>query len=265
MSKIIFIFVALFAIVFADDHFFVYPNGKLMRGAEEGKIFGRMDVVQGPRHSYVELDGLFQGKGKTPIYFTFTIDASVVSGDQISLTGQCEKTGWDGKNVENLTGSFKLSGTWEQGNFEAICKDPKTSLMYKISLTGTNYDCEVYHAADATNRAHFLNGELSEHFSAVQVLHFAYYDYPYLTIAKMCKYYLNHFGEAVDTPKPGFVIVAKDGTHCGVIDSDGDKFIHSNPVKKEVTVTPLALAKDFFKSGYVFKNVPCKGPHLSDE
>ena len=121
--------------------------------------------------------------------------------------------------------------------------------------------CSVYKDKYASEGANYLVGGKKNHFRDVHVLNFAYYDYPYISVLKECKYYLNNFGAISDTIKPGYAIVGKDGMHCGVINSEGNSFIHTNPTKGEVTVTPLSAANTYFHNGYVIKTVPCNCPH----
>ena len=52
-----------------------------------------------------------------------------------------------------------------------------------------------------------------------------------------------------DKAAPGMIIVGKDGKNCAIIDNEGDKFIHSNPIKKVVTETPLVMVNQFFTNG----------------
>ena len=66
---------------------------------------------------------------------------------------------------------------------------------------------------------------------------------------------VNRFPDA-GTAKPGMVIVRRDSKHCGIIDHKGDKFIHNSSAKKFATGTSLALAKDYFSSGFVYKSYP---------
>ncbi len=261
----IFLVFALFclALVKSDDHYFTYPDGKLKVGSEsETKIFGSLSVVTGPRHNYAEIDGMYVGAKHMPFALTFEVQ-SVTQGenDQVTVTGTCDKVAWDGKPAAAIEGTLKITGTWEKAILEATCTDPESKTAYVVKLDATNYECEVYKAEDAAVRAQFLVGEKKEHFPAVQVLNFAYYDYPYLNVLKACRFYLNHFGEVATELKPGYAIVAKDGTHCAVLDKEGDKFIHTHPVKQEVMATPTSMLKDFFRSGYIIKSVPCNGPH----
>eukprot|EP01022_Parablepharisma_sp_SALTPOND_P027584 TRINITY_DN66_c0_g1_i2.p1 TRINITY_DN66_c0_g1~~TRINITY_DN66_c0_g1_i2.p1 ORF type:complete len:272 (-),score=24.86 TRINITY_DN66_c0_g1_i2:115-930(-) len=262
MSKILFVLLVCLAVVSCDNHYFTYADGKMKRNDEsETKIFGSMAVVTGPRHNYVEIDGMYQGSKHMPFALVFDIQSSTQQGDQITITGNCEKGAWDGESIDTLKGEYKITGTWDKAVFEGNCMNSDSTLAFGVNLEATKYDCEVYKAEDAAARAQYLIGESKDHFLAAHVLNFAYYDYPYINVLRSCRYYLVHFGEDTTEEKPGYAIISKDGRHCAIIDKEGDKFIHTHPIKKQVEATPMSMLKNFFRSGYVIRTVPCKGPH----
>ena len=258
-------FILLLSLVFAakcDDYYFVYSAGTLQYGNEIAqKIFGRLTVVIGPRHKYTELTGMYVGGKHIPFAFAFDVEKSTIDGDKIYAEGPCTFAAWDAKKTHSVSGGHMVYGAVSEVGFEATCNDLESKTNYVIKLEGLHYDCEVFKAGDAAVRAQFLLGESRDHYLPAQVLNFAYYDYPYLSVLPDCKFYLNMFGAVGDETKPGYAIVGKDGAHCAVVDKEGDKFIHMNPVKNVVTTQPLTMIKEFFKAGWVIKKVPCNGPH----
>ena len=264
MLRGVLIVLACAVLIQCESHFFIYKGGKLVRGKEEPtEIFGRVNVVTNVPRSYVELNGMYMGARHSPFFFGLAVGEFVEDGDKILISGACEKAGWDGKVIDPVSGTYKITGTWSKATLVSDCTDPEENVNFKVNLEGTSSECEIYTPLDAASRAHYLIGELKEHFLAYQVLNFAYYDYPYLAVMKNCRYYLNNVGTVTTEMNPGYIIVAKDGMHCAVIDKEGDKFIHMNPAKQMVMDTPITMIKDFFKSGYVIKKPPCKGPHTN--
>ena len=259
MIRLLVFFLVCLSFISCDDHFFTYKGGKLVRGSEKA-IFGRVDV-EAEENGSVEIDGTYLDGKVIPFGITFTVEQFSQAGDQISVSGKCRKAVWAGQVMKPLEGSYKITGTWEKSIIEAECTDPATKEIFSVKLEGTSYECQTYKPVDASNRAQYLIGQLRENFSPVQVLIYSYYDYPYLNVMRGCRHFLGEFGDVTTEQKPGYAIVGKDGMHCAIINKEGDMFIHSSPVKQQIVATPLPMLKDYFKSGWVIKTVPCEGPH----
>ena len=243
------------------NQYFQYKNGKLGQNYDiPVDIFGHLEIINTPKNQFIEINGMYKAATKIPFAFVLTFSNSYSKGDNLVITGKCKMGAWDTKMI-NLAGKHVLEVENGLASLKATCYDSDAKIEYRIQLNATSTKCLVYQPKDAAERATFLINEKKEHFKNVHVLNFAYYDYPFLEVFKNCRYYINKFGEEAPNAKPGYAIVGKNGLHCGVVDAEGDKFIHTDPVKKVVTLTPLTLAKNYFKSGYIFKTVPCNGPH----
>lgn len=249
----------LLGLATCDKKYFTYKKGKLQQGNEAAaEIFGHLEIMQTGKNNYVELNGLYLGGAHKPFAFIMTEPKMDPSG--AGLSGECKSGAWDLEHLK-LTGKYTITLADNVVKFEGLCTNTETKLTYKIDFVGNSTKCLVYQAPEAADRAKYLIGEKASHFRPSHVLNFVYYDYPFLDVMKNCRFYLTKFGKEEPSAKPGYAIVGKDGMHCGVLDNEGNKFIHTNPAKKEVTLTSIALADTFFKNGYVFKSVPCDGPH----
>eukprot|EP01022_Parablepharisma_sp_SALTPOND_P033855 TRINITY_DN89815_c0_g1_i1.p1 TRINITY_DN89815_c0_g1~~TRINITY_DN89815_c0_g1_i1.p1 ORF type:complete len:285 (+),score=16.80 TRINITY_DN89815_c0_g1_i1:487-1341(+) len=261
MTKVFCVLLICLAFVNCEDHYFIYDDGKMKRDKEEDEkdIFGSMTISD----NQIDIDGLYEDNMKLPFSLVFDMQSSTQQGDQVTLKGHCKKAYWDGIAPHKIEGEYSITGLWANPEFKGNCRRPGSSLVYDLHLKATKYDCKIYKAEDAAKRAQFLVGRLKEHFSAAEVLNFAYYDYPYAKPRKDCSYYLNNFGEETTDRKPGYAIVSKYGNHCAIIDKEGDKFIHANPTGKKVVATPISMIDNFFRSEYVIKTVPCKDSSLT--
>lgn len=252
-------FFLLLAFALCDRKYFTYKKGTLQYGNEaSGEIFGHLEIMNEGRDQYVELNGLHLGGIRRP--FAFIMGLPKMNWDEPGLTGECRSGKWDLKSLK-LTGTYSVTYSGDTVKFEGACTDLSTKKVFKINFTGNSTKCLVFQPPEPAIRSMYLIGEKISRYRPAYVLNFAYYDYPFMRILRNCRFYLNKFGDTATEAKPGYAIVGKDGMHCGVVDHEGTKFIHANPAKKQVTLTPLALANNFFRNGFVFKTVPCKGPH----
>ena len=157
----------------------------------------------------------------------------------------------------SVSGKIKITGTWERVAYIGWCYSEKSKSNYTLLGTGEYAKCKFYSTDEGAKRAQTLIGQHSDMYSAVNVLNYATIGYPYVASINNCKWYMDNVPDA-SNPKPGYVIVGKDAAHCAVIDKEGDKFIHTNPVTKTVSTTSMSMIKNYFKNGYVFKDYNCK-------
>jgi len=256
--KILFVFLLL-GLALCDRKYFIYKDGNLQRKDEaKASIFGHLEIMNEGRDNYVELNGFFLGAVHSP--FAFIFDLPKMNFNEGEATGECKSGAWDHDRLK-LTGKYTVTVGEDFVKFEGHCVSTDNQKSYKIDFIGNSTKCLVYQPPEPAIRVMYLIDEPTSRYRPSHVLNFAYYDYPFLDVLNNCRFYLNNFGTVETEPKPGYAIVGKDGMHCGVIDREGTKFIHANPSRKEVTLTSLAVVDTFFRNGYVFKSVPCKGPH----
>jgi len=111
-----------------------------------------------------------------------------------------------------------------------------------------------YSHKEAGFRAKFLIGQPESKYQPPDIIYFAIYDYPYLY--RHCNYFLDSWCPDAPGPEPGAIMVGKNGEHCAILDDEGTKFIHSNPVAGKVTYDSIAVAERYFPNGIVYKRSP---------
>ena len=255
--KLIFIALLLSAIFCEEYHTYHY----------EGKMAVNSDplvAINGP--IYIELlktmnvtiiSGMHtKGSVNTPFGFVAKITKIIMNGNKMEIEVKCWEGGWGHQMVNDLVGMIRITGDLNQIEFMQNCTEPKSKMQVGINAHGVKAQCPFYLPPEAAKRAQILVGEKEEMYKPIHVLNFAVMGYPYIESIKDCSWWLKNFHNATEG-KPGFVVVGTDGKHCGIVDKEGDKFIHSNPVKHLVTATPMAMLKDFFKAGHVFKEYKC--------
>eukprot|EP00829_Urostomides_striatus_P016690 TRINITY_DN556_c0_g1_i1.p1 TRINITY_DN556_c0_g1~~TRINITY_DN556_c0_g1_i1.p1 ORF type:complete len:289 (-),score=71.04 TRINITY_DN556_c0_g1_i1:8-874(-) len=242
---------------------FVYKDAKFTHGNETpGKAFGDFALDTG-RHKYFEIEGLVEGASPKPFGMIFElINATTVDGGVV-VEANCSKVLWERKGIEPVIGKLIATGTsYDHLDIKANCMNPQTKDSFAVEISGNKYNCSYYTPADASVRAQYLIGEKQEKYMSFNVLTFAVYGYPYISKVKNCRYFLTHVGSPTKEMKPGFIIVGTDGKHCAILDKEGEKFIHTNPVTKIVTAQPNTMLKEYFREGYVIKGWGCApGPH----
>lgn len=164
----------------------------------------------------------------------------------------CKEFTWNNGTRVKSTGSIRLDA---RGNTRKIKGECKTEQGEKITFDSTNEAASRYYSPEEAGlRAKYLIGRSAEKFKARHVINFAVMDYLYGHMN--CPDIATDHYPLLPGPKPGALIVGKDGTHCGILDNEGTKFIHSNPVTKKVTYESLVVANKYFPSGILYKRYP---------
>eukprot|EP00829_Urostomides_striatus_P019769 TRINITY_DN786_c0_g2_i2.p1 TRINITY_DN786_c0_g2~~TRINITY_DN786_c0_g2_i2.p1 ORF type:complete len:296 (+),score=108.71 TRINITY_DN786_c0_g2_i2:70-957(+) len=242
-----------------EYHFFHYSAGHMVindapRIAVNGNIL--VELVQGMNISIIT--GLYtRGGVHTPFSIVSNTTRYVQNGKEVEIEADCWRAEWGTKFLEDFAGKMKINGTWQRISFHLKATSNGKKNTYELNATGTYAKCGFYIPSEAARRAHILINEKSETYQPVHVVNYAVFGFPYIYHVPTCKWYLDKFPET-NVTKPGFLIVGKDGKHCGILDKDAENLIHSNPAKKKVTATPLPLIKDFFPQGYVIKEYKCQ-------
>ena len=252
MKAILAVCLFLVGLSYAEHYYFQVTEGQMtINKGKPGKFSGVSHLENS--FGFSTFSGTYvDGSNFTP----FTIGGMILKFDnngKIDVDATCTEGSWD-KKAFRPEGKVKLTGTLTDVTYHVDCEDKASKIHWEITGKAKASKCTQYSPIEAAVRAKDTIGKHAEDFSAVQVVNYAIIGYKY-TIGK-CKDYLDNF-KKVDKSSAGFAIVGKDGEHCGIMDKDGDKFIHTNPVKKLVDETPLAMAKNFFKNGYVFVDCSC--------
>jgi hypothetical protein len=249
----------LLALALCDEmHYLHYKGGNLVVNTEPAvKVEGPIFIEFLKTMNITAIAGMhLKGSVKTPFGFSARIVSFNKSGDKIDIRANCTEASWGVKPLHGMKGEVRITGTFQKAEYYGWCYHEATKQNFSITATGNYVKCPIYLPPEAAVRARILVGEKAEGYQPIHVLNFAVMGYPYINSIANCSWWLDKFTNQT-APKPGYVIVGKDGAHCGILDKEGDKVIHSNPAKKLVTETPLSLINEFFKNGYVLKEYHC--------
>ena len=244
-----------------EYHFYHYTNGEIIHDKNpKAKIAGPIFVEFLKTMNITVLAGMLTEKHiHTPFAIVGNITNMSINGESVDIYAKCRELSWGLKNLGGVSGIIHATGSWKKDlQWKGDCYASKEKITVNVTAKGIFAKCPFYLPPEAAKRAHVIIGEKAEAFKAVHVLNFAIFGFPYITTMSNCTYYLKNF-PTTNFTKPGAVVVGNDGLHCGIIDSEGDKFIQSNPTKKVVEATPLteSMLKTYFPKGHVFKDYHC--------
>jgi len=190
----------------------------------------------------------------------FMIRASAARGrenlrndEKIELN--CIEGRWSNGATVKMSGILVFTGNYEKAEIKANCVVKETEEVWEVSSNEMEKKGIYFPYGEAGKRARLLIGESSTKYNQAAVISYALLDYPYTNLD--CEIIANRFPDT-DTSKPGILIVGKDKKHCGIIDDEGSKFIHSYPSKGTVMETSLVLIERYFPEGYLLKAYPLK-------
>ena len=251
-------FFCLVALAFAEElHPYRHKGHLVHNGEPQVAVSGQIYIELLKTVNITTIAGMCESDHQhVPFAFVGKMTKFVKDGDKIEIEADCWEGGWGTKIMHDMVGKIKVTGSWQRIEYYSNCSHPQDKLDIQVKTIGTKEDCPFYPPAEAARRAHILLGESEEAYKPVNVINYAILGYPYIAELHNCSAWLKDF-KSVPNPLPGYAIVGKDGLHCGIIDKEGDKFIHSNPAKHVVTMTPMSMTKDFFKNGYVIKECKC--------
>eukprot|EP01022_Parablepharisma_sp_SALTPOND_P021025 TRINITY_DN398_c0_g1_i1.p1 TRINITY_DN398_c0_g1~~TRINITY_DN398_c0_g1_i1.p1 ORF type:complete len:295 (-),score=4.35 TRINITY_DN398_c0_g1_i1:1-885(-) len=235
MKAVLFLtFLVLFVHCY-DAYAYFYTNGiiKTNSGSFTG-VSGPLYVVPEESLKFTAIAGMeVTGLSKIPFTFEGRITKVTRTEDRIEVEGDCVKAGWGVKEME-VAGTIKISALvdWSEVHYQGTCENTEEKLKWEVVADGKITMCPYYSPAKGGARAQLLVGESGYAYQAVNVLNYAILGYPYVSRVTSCEWYLKKI-KTVTEVKPGYVIVGKDGAHCAIIDKEGDKFIHLNPVNKQ--------------------------------
>lgn len=236
-----------------DRRFFRFKNGSGSFGEREyGRIEGTMQIL-----SFSSPDG----EPATDIYFGGMIMSSLTpiifwSEDRIEYNGKAEykcKSLKIGRQEYELGGFATLEDNRDNATISGKCITASKELI-QFNMDGKATKNHFYAHEEAGLRAKYLLGQSSERYKASEVVGYAIYDDAY--IYQTCSRFFSPYFPNATGPAPGNLILGKDGNHCAIFDNEGTKFIHSNPIKKVVTIDSIALLNTYFPSGVIYKGSP---------
>lgn len=186
--------------------------------------------------------------------FTFVANNTYFTNESgnFEIRAKCWAGQLGSQKLEKISGEISVKGTLKEAQFLMTASAENPKAIYHITTKGEHMPRSYFSPPEAARRAAFLIGEKAEKYLAVNVINYAIWGFPYVKYVNSCKWFLEKL-QTVAATKPGFIVVGKDGKHCGIVDKEGDNFIHSNPVKKHVTSNPLTMLKEYFPDGYVIK------------
>ena len=258
MRAIFFALLVISAFCLKEEfHYFHYKEGHIVVDKEKPvKTTGPIFIEFLKTINITSIAGMHvQGSTYTPFAFAGKIVSFKKEGDHnYQIIANCTEGAW-GMNPLKLQGQIHISGQWQKNaHYHGSCYDVASKKNYSVEAQGEYTLTPFYLPAEAAARAQLLVGQSAEAYQPVHVLNFAIIGYPYITMIKNCTFY-EQFKNATAS-KPGYIVYGNDGAHCAIVDKEGDKFIQSNPAKKQVTMNPMSMLKDFFKNGYTFKLYP---------
>jgi len=248
--------ILLLGFVVCDERYYYHQTGVMDVDYREGKIFGVIIVELLKDVNLTHIAGMYVLDGvHTPFHISgkFTYIRKGSNGYfEINMTAY--EGSFGGKTLKKLTGGGLLAGTWEEADYFGRYRT-EDNLLFDFRSHGKKHPCEYYTMEEAARRAAYLVGEPHSTYKNNHLLNHAVFGFSYL--AKTCKNYLNEVGTVTKVEKPGVVIIGNDGNYCAIIDHEGNKFIHSDPNKRMIVMTPMVFVKDYFRNGYTMKEYKC--------
>lgn len=250
-------FASLLALVHCQEiigSIFRFTNGTLIRGNESSVISGT--VFYG---KYMP-DEVFNNLGVFAMDYS-TMTPFIGGEDFHALNAAGEKLYDMRWGRERIKCSIESTGFRRRGKHQIDINGRCTlskGLYWSYNATANETEKFFYPAKEAGLRAKLLIGQSKPKYEAYEVIDFAVMDAPYYRLN--CSQFLTDQFPEAPGPEPGAIIVGTDGAHCGILDNEGTKFIHTNPVVKKVTYDSIAAVRRYFPKGVAYKRYPLKFP-----
>jgi len=172
--------------------------------------------------------------------------------DPFELEYGCRIT-FIGRDRTDMGGTMILRGTWDKAEFIGNCNS-SSGKPYTFKGTGNKSDHLLYDPKEAGLRAKIFIDKKTEDYRSFEIIGYAIIDNYYEFT--QCDIFLSSRFPVIPEPTPGAIIVGKDGLHCGIVDNEGTKFIHGNPVSKKVTLESMVNINKYFQKGVYYKKYP---------
>ena len=236
--------------------FYHYTDGTIqVNGETPVKTSGPVFLEFLANRNYTVVGGMY-AKNSKDIPFDFR--ANIVkfkSGDNFEIEGKCADSNWGLKAI-TTEGVVKVKGDKNALEYEGTCESKDLKMKWTMKAKAKRVTCPFYPPTESAKRVEILIGQSDENFKPVHVLNYATTGIAYMYDVSTCSVYLKH-SKQVSDGKPGFIIIDNKADYCAIIDKEGDKFIHSNPVNHQVTSTPMAMINAFFRNGYTIRDYTC--------
>jgi len=250
MKFIIFSLLVSFCLC-SEQHVFRYENGTFTKGNESPiTIHGSLYYQEYSGEIEVRFLGMDYST-MTPIILLLDAKDATTTGFEIELDCVAAEHGLE--NLEFLSGTGVLTGSWDKSEFEAECYT-RTGDPWIFKSSNVESETFFYPQEEAGFRAKSLIAQPISKYRPANTILFAIYDYPYFDWE--CSTFLSYSFPHADEPEPGAIMVGKDGGHCAILDNEGTNFIHSNPEAGKVTCDSIEVAEKYFPNGVFYKRYP---------
>lgn len=225
--------------------YYRYKNGTITRGGKQyTAVDGSLWISEG------QLIYLGMHKPSMTPFLSGGMIIGEIGKEQETYT--CALVIWERDWYREASGTITIEGDVNKLEVTGSCKIKGES----VSFNSTNIKTmEIFFPpAEAGLRAKDLIGQTNERYAAHEVIFYSIVDVPYV-VAPNCRQGFYNYPDAPE-PGPGIIVLGKDTNHCAILDNEGTKFIHSNPVKKKVTEDSIAMLQTYFPKGVYYKRYP---------
>ena len=234
-----------------ESRYFRSRNGTFIRGNRNPITFsGTLQYDQGSSYINVYLYGM-DYTTMTPVYLALMYGDKLATDDNVHLDCWSVRHGLE--TFQDLSGSSYLTLYSDGCELSAACYT-KTGDLWIFKSSNVETKKQYYSPKEAGFRAKFLVDQPKLKYGPQDVITFAAFDIPYY--CSRCNYFLYSWYPVAPGPEPGAIMVGKYGDHCAILDNEGTKFTHSNPVAGKVTYDSIAVARRYFPSGIFYKKYP---------
>lgn len=249
------IFSLLLLSVFASNlTFYHYRYGSISRDFEPYQLVdGPLFIEEEGFGHTVVLAGLYRNN-YTNVSFAVMgfANRTYVDNRTVKYMARCVRGSWAHKE-QRLSGYINIVQRDDIVYFNGTCFGVGRNASLRANVTAVRHRSPFYTPNESAQRAHELLGMSGRQYRAVHVVNHAVLGYAYVPKVANCSWYLHNFNSTLQL-KPGIVIVGNDGRHCGVLSNRGRRFIHSEPRKKRVIESSLAVVGQYFRKGFTLKD-----------
>jgi len=230
------------------DRYFRFTNGISIKGNKNPiTLSGTLWYWESPSGIYVEFYGMDYST-MTPLQLMLGDKDELTTDSNLDLYCLAAK---DGRESESLFGYAYLRFYSDGCELSAECYT-LTGDLWVFKSFNSETKKRHYSQKEAGFRAKFLIGQPKSKYEPSNVIGFAIVDDPYYY--RSCEAFFQY--SDAPGPEPGAIILGKDKKHCGILDDEGTKFIHTNPIAGKVTYDSIAVAQRYFPNGIVYKRSP---------
>eukprot|EP00826_Nyctotherus_ovalis_P001185 TRINITY_DN10158_c0_g1_i2.p2 TRINITY_DN10158_c0_g1~~TRINITY_DN10158_c0_g1_i2.p2 ORF type:complete len:251 (-),score=38.90 TRINITY_DN10158_c0_g1_i2:74-826(-) len=230
-------------------HWFRFKNGTaIIRGKEYSRVIGTLGYTVSSESKYSQIAYMAMAfETMTPIGFFSKVKMGEFGDFNEELL--CDFGRYEREEI-SLGGTVRIRGTWEKAELIGNCHtvDGKP---WSFAFNSSKAKDVFYTLKEAGVRAKYLVGQSINRYKSYEIIGYAIIDFPYQY--RSCERFFGPFFYNATDLEPGIIIVGKDGKHCAIVDNEGSKFIHSNSVKKIVTLDSIAVMNRYFSKGVYYK------------